>query len=75
MNDQRRKVITEQIKSIETALSTLSEVLQEEQSAYDALPEGLQTAPQGEMMQQAIEQLESANSSIEDALGNLGDVE
>lgn len=77
MNRIRRrslKAILGQLDELSTVLETVKEALQdvlnEEQEAYDNLPEGLQEADRGQQMQECIEALEG----VVDSLGEL-DVE
>lgn len=74
MNRIRRKslkVILGQMEELSAVLETVKEALQdvlnEEQEAYDNLPEGLQEADRGQQMQEYIEALES----VVDSLGEL----
>ncbi len=45
--------------------------MDEEQEAFDNLPESLQETERGEKMSNAIEQMDYAISSIEDAIDNI----
>lgn len=47
----------------------------EEQEAFDALPDGLKDSPQGNTSEVAIEQLEAAFTSLEEAVGSLQEIE
>ena len=74
MNRIRRKslkAILGQMGELSTVLETVKEALQdvlnEEQEAYDNLPEGLQEADRGQQMQEYIEALEG----VVDSLGEL----
>ena len=74
MNRIRRKslkAILGQMDELSTVLETVKEALQdvlnEEQEAYDNLPEGLQEADRGQQMQEYIEALEG----VVDSLGDL----
>lgn len=74
MNRIRRKslkAILGQMDELSTVLETVKEALQdvlnEEQEAYDNLPEGLQEADRGQQMQEYIEALEG----VVDSLGEL----
>ena len=74
MNRIRRKslrAILGQMDELSTVLETIKEALQdvlnEEQEAYDNLPEGLQEADRGQQMQEYIEPLEG----VVDSLGDL----
>jgi len=74
MNKARRKAI----ETISDKLTELQEDLQaireEEEEAYDNLPEGIQDSERGEAMQEAMDNLESAESSIQDAIDYLGEL-
>lgn len=74
MNRIRRKSLKDilgQMDELSTVLETVKEALQdvlnEEQEAYDNLPEGLQEADRGQQMQEYIETLEG----VVDSLGEL----
>ena len=74
MNRIRRKslkAILGQMGELSTVLETVKEALQdvlnEEQEAYDNLPERLQEADRGQQMQEYIEALEG----VVDSLGEL----
>lgn len=74
MNRIRRKslkAILGQMDELSTVLETVKEALQdvlnEEQEAYDNLPERLQEADRGQQMQEYIETLEG----VVDSLGEL----
>lgn len=74
MNMTRRN----EIKSIAEELGALKErieaVAQDEQDAYDNLPEGIQDSERGQNMEQAISDLEDAASNIEEAVDSLQDI-
>ena len=74
MNRIRRKslrTILGQMDELSTVLETVKEALQdvlnEEQEAYDNLPEGLQESDRGQQMQEYIDALEG----VVDSLGEL----
>jgi hypothetical protein len=58
MNKDRRNRIA-------NIISDLDDILSEEQDAYDNLPESFQQSERGEKMQEAIDYLEEAKSSLE----------
>ena len=51
MNNMRRKNVMEALELIEKARNILEEVKDEEQAAYNNLPESLQYGERGEQMQ------------------------
>jgi len=74
MNNQRRKALaeigdslTEIMPALEEHLDALRSIQEEEEEAYDNMPEGLQMGERGEMSQAAIE----AMSEALDALDNF----
>lgn len=60
--------ISEEISTIQDDVDTY---MSEEQESYDNLPEALQWSEKGEMMEEAINNLESARDSIETAASDL----
>ena len=85
-SDQRRKslrTILGQMDELSTVLETVKEALQdvlnEEQEAYDNLPEGLQESDRGQQMQEYIDALEGVVDSlgeldIEDLYGTIEEI-
>lgn len=86
MNRIRRKslrTILGQMDELSTVLETVKEALQdvlnEEQEAYDNLPEGLQESGRGQQMQEYIDALEGVVDSlgeldIEDLYGTIEEI-
>ena len=71
MNKQRRKEITNIISELEIIKSRLYEVLNDEQIAFDNMPENLQYSMRGEESQEAIENMEEAVNGLDEAIENL----
>ena len=71
MNAPRRKSIQEVIDQLEELKSTIETIMDEEQEAYDNLPENLQGSERGEAMSEAADNLDSAYSSIDEVLEYL----
>lgn len=71
MNKIRRKNIDAIQERLEELRSDVELILDEEQEAFDNLPESLQEAERGQAMQDSIDYLEEAISSIDEAIGNL----
>ena len=73
MNKSRRKKI-EAIKNLLSTIQTDLEVIKdEEQEAYDNLPESMQDGEKGEKMYEAIDNLETVCSSLEEIQENLNE--
>lgn len=64
MNKQRRKEIAKAIDLIEQAREILENVKDEEQEAFDNMPESIQVSERGEQMEDYI-------YTIEEIIGNL----
>lgn len=73
MNKARRKAIEKISDKLEELQAELQMLKDEEEEAYDNLPESLQEGEKGDAMQEAIEYLENADSFIEDAKDALND--
>lgn len=78
MNKQRRKEIEKIVMELNDAklkLEKLRErietVLDEEQDAFENLPEGIQDSERGDIMQKNVESLESANDGIDNAFNEI----
>ncbi|MBP3879241.1 MAG: hypothetical protein J6D46_02895 [Lachnospiraceae bacterium] len=54
MNKERRKRIKEAMEALDTAHDILIEIFDEEQEAFDNLPEGIQNGERGEQMNEYI---------------------
>lgn len=71
MNKQRRNRIVDAIYKIE---SLIQSILDEEQEAYDNMPEGLQGSENGIISEEAQENLDSAIEALEEAIGYLEEI-
>jgi len=71
MNNNRRKIIQGMRDSIIDLQTKLEEVQSEEQDAYDNLPESLQDSEKGQVMYDALDNIESAISSLNEAMEYL----
>lgn len=68
MNKARRKKLQELMKQLESIKDELNEVQEEEQDAYDNLPENLQYSERGQQMEQAVENMSSAADYLDDII-------
>lgn len=71
MNKDRRKHLSEIQSKLAELRDMIDTVLEEEQEAFDNLPESLQESERGEAMQAAIEAMESAMDSCDEAEESL----
>ena len=67
-----RKLLDQSSALLQQATEEIDAIRDEEQEAYDALPESLQGGDRGDAMQQAIEALDSAFNDLEAI--NLDDI-
>ena len=81
MNEQRREKIRQlkaRFQDIQTELkqasSELSSILNEEQDAFDNMPEGLQSSYRGMCSEDAIDNMEEASEKLDEVIELLGDI-
>lgn len=73
MNKSRRSRIDEIIQKIEDLTYDIDVLRDEEEEAYDNLPESIQDSDRGQVMYDAIDNLDSAISSLEEVTEYLND--
>ena len=73
MNDKRRKILKKATEKIKDAIVDIEFVKDEEQDAYDNLPENFQMSDKGEQMQEYVYMLDEAIDSLNDALEDFED--
>ena len=71
MNKERRKRIADAIYKIEELVQS---ILDDEQEAYDNMPENLQTSENGIISEEAQENLDSAIEALEEAISYLEEI-
>lgn len=71
MNNPRRKKLAKLQEQIEEIRMALEEILEEEQEAYDNMPENLQYSERGEKAEECISALEDAVSNLEEVVENI----
>lgn len=71
MNKERRERILKVREILEEQMGEIQLLTEEEQGAFDNLPESLQNGERGDAMQAAIDNLESAADSIGESLDQL----
>ena len=74
MNKARRQWIERIINELETQRDELTNVQEEEQEAFDNLPESIQYSERGDAMGEYITDLDDAASSIDDVMSTLQDI-
>lgn len=71
MNKERRKRIVDAIQKIE---SLVQNILDDEQEAYENMPESLQCSDNGLVSEEAQENLEAAIEALEEAISCLEEI-
>ncbi len=71
MNKQRRKQLSDITEKIEELQCDISALADEEEEAYDNLPESLQDGERGEKMQEAIDNMRYAYDNLQEAYDNI----
>lgn len=71
MNAERREKLDLQIAPLEAVKSTLEDLRDQEQEAFDNMPGSLQNGEKGEKAQEAVNTMDSAISHIEDAISDI----
>ena len=66
MNNDRRKRIAAISEKLEELHAELEGIQEEEQEAFDSMPESLQQGDRGQQAEQAADALSSAASSLEE---------
>ena len=81
MNQDRRAKIEAAVEELRSALETMQELhatleslKNEEQEAFDNLPEGLQQADRGQSMEAIASALDDAVDTLSSALGDIDNV-
>lgn len=65
MNKERRARLAEVDDLLMEAVDDITEIVEDEQDAFDNLPEGLQCSSRGETMEEAIDEMNNIISDIE----------
>jgi hypothetical protein len=73
MNDSRRNRLEQASALISKAMDLIKELGDEEQEAFDNLPENLKEAEQGENIETTIHTLNDVISALEEALSGIDD--
>ncbi len=69
MNKERRRALDGLLSVLETKRDELRSLCDEEQEAFDNLPESLQAGERGQAMETGIEAIEDAIDQLEEVCG------
>lgn len=73
MNKDRREELLDVTQLLDEAIDRLEEIRDDEQDAFDSLPEGLQYSSRGDAMQEAIDTLDSFGDEIAKISAKIGE--
>ena len=74
MNKKRLQKLVEAVAKIQSAYDTLETIRDEEQEAFDNMPESLQYSERGELTEQNADDLDSAVSDLSMVLDTLNEI-
>lgn len=74
MNKDRRNKISDVIKMLDTTIDKLRDILFEEEMVFDNMPENLQGSLRGEESEEAIDIMNEALDSLQNACDNLSSI-
>ena len=74
MNKERRKSIEQIVDKINEIKADLTWIRNDEEEAYDNLPEGIQSSERGDSMQEAIEAMDDADGALQEAVDYLEEI-
>lgn len=74
MNKTRRSALSNAIELLYKAKEVVENVSEEEQEAYDNLPEGIQCSERGDVMYENIDELSEASDNIDEIIDALHDI-
>lgn len=71
MNKERREELLDVVQHLDDAIDRLSEIRDDEEDAFDNLPEGLQNSIRGDSMQEAVDVLNQFEFRIYDVRSQI----
>lgn len=71
MNNERRGKLADLVKRLEGIKTELESLKDDEQSAFDAMPEGLQSADNGQKSEQCVSYMDDADTELEAAIESI----
>ena len=74
MNKQRRAALDAILSQLETQRDALRTITDEEQEAFDNMPQSLQEAEKGQTMESGIDSMEDAINNLQEVADLLRDV-
>lgn len=74
MNKERRDQLREAIRYIESAKYIITDVKEQEERAYDNLPEGLQYSDRGSNIEENVDSMDDIIEEIENIIDGINNI-
>lgn len=74
MNKQRRKRLEDVVSRLEGCMSDLEFIKEEEQEAYDNLPESIQYSERGDAMQENVDDIDYVISDLDQVIDSVNNI-
>ena len=74
MNKERRRQLSEWSRRAEELKNDLENIMYEEQDYYNNIPENLQYSMRATDSEEAIENMEAASESLDEAISTIGGI-
>jgi flagellar biosynthesis chaperone FliJ len=74
MNRERRKELAAVMVKLDEVINLLQQISEDEQNAFDNLPEGIQESERGEQMQSYADTISDIASTLEDQSLELDEI-
>lgn len=71
MNKKRRKEIAKVVEQLKQSQNKITQLAEEERTAYESLPDNLKETDKGLEMGDNVDFLEAASEDVESAIGQL----
>ena len=74
MNKQRRKRLEDVASRLEECMADLEYIKEEEQEAYDNLPESIQYSERGDAMQENVDDIDYVISDLDQVIDSVNNI-
>ncbi len=74
MNKARRKQLEKVVEVLTAQMEELETIKDEEQEAFDNLPEAIQCTERGETMEENVDELDSIITDLENVIDSINEV-
>ena len=73
MNATRRKQLAKLVEQLESIMSDIDTIREQEQEAYDNMPDSIQESERGDRMSEIIDSIQYAYDNVSDAVDNINE--